>query len=56
MRLDVFLVYHMRVRNIRHARLLVTGGHAFIGDTVCKTPQQYVLPMTAVVISKYARN
>lgn len=55
MRLDVFLVYHLKVRNIRHARLLIQGGHAFIGDTVCYFPNQPVNPMTVVSISRFAK-
>lgn len=55
MRLDVFLVYHLRVRNIRHARLLISGGHAFIGDAVCFYANQPIEPMTVVSVSKYAR-
>lgn len=55
MRLDVFLVYHLRVRNIKHARILVYGGHAFIGDAACLHPNQPINPMTVISISRYAR-
>lgn len=55
MRLDVFLVYHLKVRNIQHARLLIKGGHAFIGDTVCFYPNQPINPMTVVSISRFAK-
>lgn len=55
MRLDVFLVQHLRIRNIRYARLVIKGGHAFIGDTVCYHANQPVNPMTVVSISELIR-
>lgn len=53
-RIDVFLVNHFRVTSIVLSRLLVNGGHAFIGDSSCKTAGQYVVTMNVVSLSRQA--
>lgn len=55
MRIDVFLVNHLRVRNIAFSRILVNGGHAFIGEKVCKNPAQFVVTMNVVSVSREVR-
>lgn len=52
MRIDVFLVNHLRIRNIALSRLLVRGGHAFLGERACRNPAQYVVRYDIVSISR----
>lgn len=52
MRIDVFLVNHLRIRNIALSRLLVKGGHAFLGERACRNPAQYVVRYDIVSISR----
>lgn len=52
LRVDVFLVNHLRVRNIALSRLFVKGGHAFVGDTVCLNPAHSVGKYDIVSLSR----
>lgn len=52
LRIDIFLVNHLRIRNIALSRLLVKGGHAFVGEESCKNPAQYVGKYDVVSLSR----
>jgi hypothetical protein len=54
MRIDVFIINHLRVSSIIFSRLLVAGGHAFIGDSACKNAGQYVITSNVVSLSYQA--
>lgn len=55
-RIDLFIVNHLRVRNLVFARALVTNGHAFIGHYACKNPAQYISNCCVVSLSREAYN
>lgn len=55
-RIDIFIVNHLRVRNLVFARTLVRAGHAFIGDHACRNPHQYIFNGCVISLSREAYN
>lgn len=55
-RIDMFIVNHLRVRNLVFARTLVRAGHAFIGDHACRNPHQYIFNGCVISLSREAYN
>ena len=55
-RIDIFIVNHLRVRNLVFARTLIRTGHAFIGDHACRNHHQYIFNGCVISLSREAYN